>query len=200
MDVAGHRAFGPVNVSRSDGVDQLTVVARATPGLLQGVTLKRVLDDGNFDRVGQRVYEALVLAGWSDDPVALTFQRPDSSGLLRAGVVPLEFNLIVKLNQLVNVLTGNPADCHAGDFTFNQHAQIKSFSQQALQTGVLDCAITGTLGVYKAKWDDGANFLYAMPINWGASLTAMNLNTWAKLDAVTQKTVLQEFGKLEKAN
>lgn len=71
--------------------------------------------------------------------------------------------------------------------------------QQALQTGVLDCAITGTLGGYKAKWYDGAKFLYAMPINWGASLTAMNLKTWAKLDTATQKTVLQEFRKLEKA-
>lgn len=71
--------------------------------------------------------------------------------------------------------------------------------QQALQNGVLDCAITGTLGGYKAKWYDGAKYLYALPINWAASLTAMNQKTWNKLDAATQKTVLQEFGRLEKA-
>lgn len=71
--------------------------------------------------------------------------------------------------------------------------------QQALQNGVLDCAITGTLGGYKAKWYDGAKYLYALPINWAASLSAMNLTTWNKLDSATQKIVLQEYRKLEKA-
>lgn len=70
--------------------------------------------------------------------------------------------------------------------------------QQALQNGVLDCAITGTLGGYKAKWYEGAKYLYALPINWAASLTAMNLKTWNKLPPETQKIVLQEFRKLEK--
>lgn len=71
--------------------------------------------------------------------------------------------------------------------------------QQSLQNGVIDCAITGTLGGYKAKWYDGAKYLFALPINWGASMTAMNLKTWGKLDAATQKTVTQEMARLEKA-
>ena len=40
--------------------------------------------------------------------------------------------------------------------------------QQGLQQGVIDCAITGTLGGYSAKWYEGAKFLYTLPINWGA--------------------------------
>jgi TRAP-type C4-dicarboxylate transport system substrate-binding protein len=71
--------------------------------------------------------------------------------------------------------------------------------QQALQKGVIDCAITGTLGGYKAKWFDGARFLYPLPINWGAGMSAINLNSWRKLDAATQKTLQTEFGKLERA-
>lgn len=71
--------------------------------------------------------------------------------------------------------------------------------QQALQNGVLDCAITGTLGGYKAKWYDGAKYLYAMPINFGAALSGMNMATWRKLDAATQKTVQAEYATLEKA-
>lgn len=71
--------------------------------------------------------------------------------------------------------------------------------QQSLQNGVIDCAITGTLGGYKAKWYDGAKYLYALPINWGASLSAINLNTWRKLDAATQKTLQSEYARLEKA-
>lgn len=71
--------------------------------------------------------------------------------------------------------------------------------QQALQNGVLDCAITGTLGGYKAKWYDGAKYLYALPINFGAALSGMNMASWRKLDPATQKTVQAEYAKLEKA-
>ncbi|MEO7940182.1 MAG: TRAP transporter substrate-binding protein [Burkholderiaceae bacterium] len=71
--------------------------------------------------------------------------------------------------------------------------------QQSLQNGVIDCSITGTLGGYKAKWYDGAKYLYALPINWGAGLSAINLNSWRKLDAKTQKIVTSEYARLEKA-
>lgn len=71
--------------------------------------------------------------------------------------------------------------------------------QQSLQSGVIDCAITGTLGGYKAKWYEGAKYLYAMPINFGSMMSGMNLNTWRKLDAGTQKTLQAEYAKLEKA-
>jgi TRAP-type C4-dicarboxylate transport system substrate-binding protein len=71
--------------------------------------------------------------------------------------------------------------------------------QQALQNGVIDCAITGTLGGYKAKWHDGAKYLFALPINWGAGLSGMNMASWRKLDAVTQATLQEQYAKLEKA-
>ena len=71
--------------------------------------------------------------------------------------------------------------------------------QQALQNGVIDCAITGTLGGYKAKWYDGAKFLYALPINWGAGMAAINQATWRKLDPAMQQTLQAEYAKLEKA-
>lgn len=71
--------------------------------------------------------------------------------------------------------------------------------QQSLQNGVIDCAITGTLGGYKAKWFDGAKYLYALPINFGAGMSAMNMATWRKLDAATQKTIEAEFAKQEQA-
>lgn len=71
--------------------------------------------------------------------------------------------------------------------------------QQALQNGVIDCAITGTLGGYKAKWHDGAKYLFALPINWGAGLSGMNMASWRKLDAATQATLQEQYAKLEKA-
>lgn len=71
--------------------------------------------------------------------------------------------------------------------------------QQSLQNGVIDCAITGTLGGYKAKWYDGAKYLFALPINWGASMTGMNLKTWNSLDAATKKALTEQAAKLEQA-
>lgn len=71
--------------------------------------------------------------------------------------------------------------------------------QQALKNGVIDCAITGTLGGYKAKWFEGAKFLYPLPINWGAGMSAINMASWNKLDAATQRTLTGEYARLEKA-
>lgn len=71
--------------------------------------------------------------------------------------------------------------------------------QQALQNGVIDCAITGTLGGYKAKWFEGAKWLYPLPVNWGAGLSAINLNSWKKLAPDQQKVLLSEYARLEKA-
>jgi TRAP-type C4-dicarboxylate transport system substrate-binding protein len=69
--------------------------------------------------------------------------------------------------------------------------------QQGLQSGVIDCAITGTLGGYKAKWSEGAKYLYPLAINWGSSVTAMNMAAWNKLAPSVQKLLTTEMAKLE---
>lgn len=70
--------------------------------------------------------------------------------------------------------------------------------QQALQSGVLDCAVTGTLGGYKAKWYEGAKYLYRLPINWGSVVSAANMASWSKLDPAVQKLILERYAQLEK--
>lgn len=71
--------------------------------------------------------------------------------------------------------------------------------QQALATGVLDCAITGTLGGYKAKWYEAAKFLYPLPISWASSIQGMNVKAWNKLSPAEQTILVSEVRKLEKA-
>ncbi len=71
--------------------------------------------------------------------------------------------------------------------------------QQALATGVLDCAITGTLGGYKAKWSEAAKFLYPLPISWASSITGINVKAWNKLSSAEQTILVNEVRKLEKA-
>jgi TRAP-type C4-dicarboxylate transport system substrate-binding protein len=71
--------------------------------------------------------------------------------------------------------------------------------QQALANGVIDCAITGTLGGYKAKWHEAAKFLYPMPINWGSSVEGANLAFWKKQSPQVQAFLQEQIKTLEAA-
>jgi TRAP-type C4-dicarboxylate transport system substrate-binding protein len=66
-----------------------------------------------------------------------------------------------------------------------------SFSEvsQGLQKGVIDCAITGTLGGYSAKWYEGAKYLYTLPLNFAAGVTAVNIKTWNSMDPSDRKVI-----------
>jgi TRAP-type C4-dicarboxylate transport system substrate-binding protein len=52
----------------------------------------------------------------------------------------------------------------------------------ALQNKVVDCAITGSLSGYSAKWYEVSTHLLALPINWNQQIHAVNQATWDKLD------------------
>lgn len=48
----------------------------------------------------------------------------------------------------------------------------------ALEKGVVDCAITGTMSAYTAKWYQAADYVYALRVGWGLAFGAMNLDKW----------------------
>lgn len=52
----------------------------------------------------------------------------------------------------------------------------------AMQNKLVDCAITGSLSGYSAKWYEVSTHLYALPINWNQQIHAVNQKTWAKLE------------------
>lgn len=56
----------------------------------------------------------------------------------------------------------------------------------ALQNGVVDCGITGSMSGYSAKWYEVTKYLYALPINWNQQIHATNLNYWDNLDPKVQ--------------
>lgn len=56
----------------------------------------------------------------------------------------------------------------------------------ALQNKVVDCAITGSLSGYSAKWYEVSTHLYALPINWNQQIHAVNQAAWDKLDPKVQ--------------
>lgn len=69
--------------------------------------------------------------------------------------------------------------------------------QQGLQQGVIDCAITGTLSGYSAKWYEGAKYLYTLPINWGSGATVANKAWWDGLPDDTQALIRAALSDVE---
>lgn len=63
----------------------------------------------------------------------------------------------------------------------------------ALQNGVVDCAITGSMSGYSAKWYEVSTHLYALPINWNQQIHAANADYWDKLDPKVQTFIEQNL-------
>lgn len=69
--------------------------------------------------------------------------------------------------------------------------------QPALASGVVDCAITGALSGYKAKWHESARFISPMPVNFGLAAQLANLDWWNGLDASVQDYLTAGLRELE---
>ena len=67
----------------------------------------------------------------------------------------------------------------------------------ALQTGVIDCAVTGIGSGNAAKWFEVANNLYNLPIDWSVGFYGIGLKRWQKLDPAVQKLLEEQAQVLE---
>lgn len=67
----------------------------------------------------------------------------------------------------------------------------------ALEKGVADCGITGTLPAYSAKWWQVANTNIRIRIGYGATFMAMNMKVWNGLSKDTQDLIQKQADLLE---
>ena len=68
----------------------------------------------------------------------------------------------------------------------------------AMQRGVADCAVTGSFNGNIAKWYEVTTHLYPLSLGWATQYAAVNLDTWKRLNADTQKFLTEQFLELEK--
>ncbi len=66
----------------------------------------------------------------------------------------------------------------------------------ALEKGVVDCGITGTMPAYNAKWGQVATHAYAMRVGWGLAFGAMNMKKWQSMSADQQAMLSKELNAL----
>ena len=67
----------------------------------------------------------------------------------------------------------------------------------ALEKGVVDCGITGTMPAYKAKWTEVTNTLFRLPVGFTAALSLVNINSWEKLKPETRAFLEKQLKALE---
>lgn len=64
----------------------------------------------------------------------------------------------------------------------------------ALQRGVIDCAVTGSLSGYSSGWHEVSTHLYPLPVGgWDHVVTAMNGKKWNSLSEATQQWLTAEL-------
>ncbi|MFK7965743.1 MAG: TRAP transporter substrate-binding protein [Burkholderiaceae bacterium] len=66
----------------------------------------------------------------------------------------------------------------------------------ALEKGVVDCGITGTMPAYNAKWGQVATHAYTMRVGWGLAFGAMNMKKWQSMTPEQQKMLQSEINTL----
>ena len=66
----------------------------------------------------------------------------------------------------------------------------------ALEKGVVDCGITGTMSAYKAKWAQVATHAYTLRVGWGLAFGAMNMDKWNSMSADQQALLQKEIDAL----
>lgn len=88
-----------------------------------------------------------------------------------------------------------------GDFIegLNASAVTIAFAEvvPALQKGVADCGITGTMPAYNAKWWQVVTHNIRVRVGYAATFTAINLDTWNGFNKETQDLIMSEAKKLE---
>ena len=66
----------------------------------------------------------------------------------------------------------------------------------ALDRGVVDCAITGTLPGYDFKWFEVTTYVYALPLGWSQMVQAVNMKTWERLGPEVQNFLQEQITDL----
>lgn len=190
---------------------------------LKGAAVYRQLAQGSFDVVstigGYVVSDSQAIAGLDLPAIAQdietakkvvkaysstldeTLKKDFNSKLI--GIAPYPAQILFCKNQINSLEDLKSKKVRAGSWTVAefldglgatgitmQYGEIA----QALQRGVLDCAIAGGLPGYSAGWGEIAEYLYPIPVGgWAYVITAMNMETWNKFSLDEQNKILSTF-------
>jgi TRAP-type transport system periplasmic protein len=136
-----------------------------------------------LDRLIQESWNAKVLM-ITTAPPQIIWCKPEIGGL-----ADLEGKKIRVLNKsMADLLIGAGAEPININF-----AEVVP----ALQHGVVDCAVTGSLTGNTAGWPEVTDYLYPLYMGWAISVHAANLDSWNRLDPAVQGFLLEQYAAFE---
>ncbi|WP_335949675.1 TRAP transporter substrate-binding protein [Salipiger bermudensis] len=66
----------------------------------------------------------------------------------------------------------------------------------ALEKGVADCAITDPVSAYKASWHEVIDHVFALPVGYSITFTAVNADLWDGLDEASREVMQTAFDEM----
>jgi hypothetical protein len=130
--------------------------------------------------------------------------RAEISAILRSEVSDPRVRMVSITKVSLKDLAGKKIRTYSrtlGDFIegLNASAVTIAFAEvvPALQKGVADCGITGTMPAYNAKWWQVVTHNIRIRVGYAATFTAINMDTWNGLNADTQNLIMSEGKKME---
>ncbi len=88
------------------------------------------------------------------------------------------------IGDFVTALGGTPVSMSFGEVV------------QGLQKGVVDCAITGSMSGFGAKWHEVSTHIYELPIAWSPVVHVVGMDTWNGFSPEVQAFLTEQVAKL----
>ncbi|MEH6405492.1 MAG: TRAP transporter substrate-binding protein [Sneathiella sp.] len=162
-----------------------------------------VFESGDLSSVTQDIETERKVAEASFPTLEKAFSKYFNAKLLQ--LYPFPSQILYCKNPIANIgdLKGKKIRVYAtslGDFVegVGGTSVTVSFGEviTALEKGVVDCAITGTMSGYTAKWYQAAKYVYTMRVGWGLAFGAMNMDKWNSMSATQQTDLKLRLDKL----
>jgi len=163
--------------------------------VIEGVDLSTLVQDWDTMRKVADAYKPTVDA---------EFQKTYGAKLLGLYPFPSQMLWCAKPVENINDLKGKKIRVYSttlGDFVEGAGGVSVTipFAEvvPALQKGVADCGITGTMPAYRAKWYEVVTHAYLMRVGYTMTFAAVNLGTWNKLGPEGQALLMDQAKAFE---
>ena len=202
LGLKGYEVMSGLKKGAYDAVHALTSYSAKASPALEGIDLAGVIQDYGVYRKAVNAYRPVI---------AREIAEKYNAKLINIYTFPsqqLWCNLKDKSIKNVSLkdLAGKKIRTYSrtlGDFIngLNASAVTIAFAEvvPALQKGVADCGITGTMPAYNAKWWQVVTHNIRVRVGYAATFTAINMDTWKALNGDTQKLIMSEGKKMEDA-
>ena len=200
LGLKGYEVMSGLKKGAYDAVHALTSYSAKASPALEGIDLAGVIQDFDTYRKAVNAYRGVIereIADKYNGKVINIYPFPSQQLWCNMGnkdvkEIPLKSLAGKKIRTYSRTL---------GDFIegLGASAVTIAFAEvvPALQKGVADCGITGTMPAYNAKWWQVVTHNIRVRVGYAATFTAINMDVWNGFSKETQKLILDEAKKLE---